>query len=426
MKRFVFVLIVAHSCLFSATRNVWSNGVIRDSMGATSSGRGGTNIGHSDTGTIILDNPAAMVNIHGTGLSEFGIDTVITDLDYTDPENNAATKTRPGVLPEISIIRKSSDGRWAFGLGAYAPAGYSATWTLNSPLFGTNAYKSFGALGKLMPAVAFRVTDQLSFGATFGVAVSHLEFESPFFLQTGAVRGVPGILDLKGTGVTPTWSVGTQYQLSSRTTIGARFIGKTQFDYDGRFRAKVLGLGPQPVESNFDAEIELAWPSSAGAGIAHWLGDCQRISADIVWYDWSHAYDKMGLTLTNASNPLFTNMLGPVIKDSFPLGWENSVSVRLGYEIFLRNCNVCRVGYVHNTRNLPSSTLTPLIPATLEHTVSVGYGKQWCDWRFDFAYQYSFAPDRTVGTSALVGGDFTGSAIEAQAHWINLSLMRQF
>jgi len=426
MKRFAFILFVAHVCLISSGRHAWSNGVIRDSMGATSSGRGGTNIGHSDTGTVILDNPAAIINVNGNGLFEFGIDTVITDLDYGDPQNEAASKTRPGVLPQVSIIRKTEDGRWAYGLGIYAPAGYSATWTLNNPLLGNNAYKSFGALGKIMPALAYRVNDKLSIGGTFGVSVSHLELETPFFLQTGLLAGAPTIFDLQATGVTPSWSVGTQYQLGPCTTIGARFIGESRFTYDGSVRATVFGLGPDPLQSNFDADVKLAWPRSAGIGLVHSFCNCQRFSADVVWYDWSHAYDSVDLKLKNGSNQMINGMLGPVVTDSFPLNWKDSISVRIGYEWFLRNSDVCRVGYVHNSRNLPSSTLTPLIPATLEHSFTVGYGTKWTKWRFDCAYQYSFAPDRTVGTSALAGGDFSGSGVESQAHWITLSLLRQF
>lgn len=426
MKRLAILLIASHTCLLLATDFAWSNGVVRDSMGATSSGRAGANIAHSDNGAILLNNPAGMINVTGNGLYEFGIDTVITDLDYTDPENSAANKIRPGVLPELSLIQKSDDDRWAAGIGVFAPAGFSATWTLTNPLLGSNAYKSFGALGKILPAAAYRVNDRLSVGGTFGVAISHLELESPFFLQTGALAGAPTLFDLQATGAAPAWSVGMQYQLGEWTTIGASFINETRFDYDGSVRASVFGLGPAPVESNFDAEVSLAWPRSAGIGIVHWLCCCQRVSADVIWYDWSHAFDSVDIKLKDASNPLFPALLGPVVKDSFPLKWNDSVAVKIGYERFLDNCDVIRLGYVYNSRNLPSSTLTPLIPATLEHTFTVGYGTHWNDWRCDFAYQYSLAPDRTVGTSALAGGDFSSSGVESQAHWITLSAIRQF
>ncbi|QDT49091.1 Outer membrane protein transport protein (OMPP1/FadL/TodX) [Symmachiella dynata] len=425
MKKIVAYLLLAVTAQLLVPSRAQSNGVVRDSIGATSSGRGGTNLAHHDNGAVILNNPAAMVNVKGSGLSEFGVDTVITDLDYSDPENNTSA-VNTNVLPEISVIRKSLDGRWAVGFGAFAPAGYGATWKLSNPILGTNTYKSFGALGKIMPGVAYQVNDDLSIGASMGVAISHLEFESPFFLQTGPLAGAPTQFDLQATGASLAWNVGLQYQLDEWTTIGAGFIGETRMEYDGNVRAAVVGLGPQPIESRFDAEVDLAWPRSAGVGVAHWLNCRQRISTDLMWYDWSNAYDQLDIRLRNSTNPIFPAVLGPEISDSFPLRWRDSLSVRLGYELFTPNDSVFRAGYVYNTRNLPSATLTPLIPATLEHSFTVGYGKSWSDWQWNFAYQFSFGPERSVGTSALAGGDFSNSESNSQAHWISLSLIRRF
>lgn len=65
---------------------------------------------------------------------------------------------------------------------------------------------------------------------------------------------------------------------------------------------------------------------------------------------------------------------------------------------------------------MPGGTLTPWIPATLEHTFSVGYGRTRGIRRIDLAYQYAFGEDQ-VGVSDLVGGDFNSSEIKTQAHW---------
>jgi hypothetical protein len=108
------------------------------------------------------------------------------------------------------------------------------------------------------------------------------------------------------------------------------------------------------------------------------------------------------------------------------LKWDDGLSVRLGYEFFRTNCDIIRLGYIHNTANIPSGTLTPLIPATMEHSFTVGYGRWWNQWRADIAYQYAFSPERTVGNSILVGDDFSNSVGRSQAHWVMLSFLRQF
>jgi hypothetical protein len=42
------------------------------------------------------------------------------------------------------------------------------------------------------------------------------------------------------------------------------------------------------------------------------------------------------------------------------------------------------------------------------------------------AYQYSFGPTRHVDQSAIVGGDFNNSSLNAQAHFLMFSLLFPF
>jgi hypothetical protein len=87
---------------------------------------------------------------------------------------------------------------------------------------------------------------------------------------------------------------------------------------------------------------------------------------------------------------------------------------------------VLRTGYVYNSNQIPDGTLTPYLPAILEHGFSIGWGGTWNDYLLDIAYQFSFGPDRVVTTSNVVGGDFNGSVVEAQAHWLAVTLTRQY
>lgn len=405
---------------------VLADGVVRDGVGAVSSGRGGTNLAHSDTGAVLLDNPAGLVNIEGVSLFELSNDILFTDLDYSDPENDTSSRFRASYLPTATYIRRDPDGWWAAGVGFYAPAGFSAQWHLNSPLFGRHGYKSLAALTKILPAVAVGVTDRLSVGGSLGVAISHAELESPFFLQTGALAGVPTLFDLQATGAAPAWGLGLQYQLGDCTTLGVAYTGETRFRMDGNLDAEVLGLAPLPVHSDFDAQLDFVWPRSLGVGVKHNLSAASRFSADVIWYDWSHAFEEVDLELTDASNPLFPALLGPKIRDTFPLDWDDSVSWRFGYERLLTECDVVRAGYVFHPNPIPSSTLTPLIPAILEHAISVGYGRRWGPCRLDLAYQYSFGPKESTTVSGVVGGDFDFGEIKSQAHWVFASFSYEF
>lgn len=425
--------VLAWCLALSSAASALGDGVVRDGVGATSTGRGGTNIAHSDNGAVLLDNPAGIVNIERSGLFEIGVDGLVTDLDYSDPENSTNAKFRPMALPELAYFRKSADGNWAAGVGVFAPAGFGAQWDMDNAIFGgdTHGYKSLGALLRILPGFAYRLTDQLSIGATLGVAVSHAELEGPFFLQNPTpspplVGGIPTRFDIQGTGAAPTWSVGMQYRVTERTTVGVTYLDETRFRFNGDLDAQVLGLGPDPVPSDFDAQVDLVWPRSVGLGVKHNLNEQHRVSVDVIWYDWSHAFDEIDLKLTDPSSAVIGGLVGGQIRDSFPLDWDDSVSLRMGYEWFLASCKVLRAGYVFHADPIPTSTLTPYIPAILEHAFSVGYGRQWNEWGVDVAYQFSFGPEQHVGTSGLAGGDFSGSEVKAQAHWLGVSMTRRF
>ncbi|MHC4398469.1 MAG: OmpP1/FadL family transporter [Planctomycetota bacterium] len=418
-KGHLAALVLVWGCFAPLAGQARADGVIRDGLGAISAGRGGTNIAHADNGEILLDNPAAMVNIEKRRLNEVSADLLFCAPHYSDPENPRATSLKLFPLAQVSFLRKSGDGRWAFGLGVFPPAGFGAEYQMAGPplLPGIHEYRSLGAMGKIIPGVAYRLTDRLSIGATLGVGVSHVELEGPYFLQTGVMSGFPTLLDLQATGASVAWSVGLQHKLSDRTAFGLTYIGQTRFHLDGKAAVNVGGL-----PSRFDADVDLTWPRSLGLGVKHSFCDHRRISADVIWFDWSSAFDEIGLALTNGSNRL----LPTAVNDQFPLRWRDSISVRLGYEHFLTPCCVVRAGYAAHRNPIPSDTLSPYIPTILEHAVSVGLGKRWDGYRVDLAYQFSFGSDRSVTQSGIVGDDFSNSRAGAQAHWISVSLLHQF
>lgn len=404
-----------------------ADGVIRDSVGPIPGGRGGANIGYADNGAVLLSNPAGMTNLRGNGWFEIGVDGLVTDLEHADQQSSSDNEAWAFGIPMLSVMQKSDDERWAAGIGVFVPAGFGAQWDLNAPpFFGDSAtYKSVGGLIKIIPGVAYQVTDRLSVGATLGVAVSHAELEGPFVLQTGPLAGVPTRLDLQATGAAPTWSVGTQYKLTDRTVIGAVYTSEDRFRMEGSARADVFGLAPVPVPSSFDAEVDLVWPQSVGVGVQHQINDRHRVGVDVIWFDWSHAFDQLDLKLSNPTNPMF-RMLGPRIQDSFPLDWEDSITVRTGYEYHWTRQDILRTGYVFNSDTVPNATLTPYIPAILDHTVSAGYSRIWRDYWFNVAYNYAWGSDRHVGDSAIVGGDFDNTYFKSQAHWLYFSIARQW
>jgi long-subunit fatty acid transport protein len=212
-----------------------------------------------------------------------------------------------------------------------------------------------------------------------------------------------------------------QYAITPRTTVGVAYTEESRFVFDGTTRATLITpLGP--VGSDFDTQIDLVWPRSLGVGLKHELCDCQRIGVDVIWYDWSHAFDRLDLVFRNPSNPLVGALVGPELHDSFPMRWSDSVSLRLGYEWDASEVLTWRLGYIYHDSPVPDATLTPFLDGVLEHAFSVGVSRAYDRALLNLAYQYSFGRDRHVGQSDIVGGDFSNSTFDAQAHWISFSV----
>jgi long-chain fatty acid transport protein len=331
-------------------------------------------------------------------------------------------------IPEIAYYYTSEDKSWAAGVGVFAPAGFSASYMMNNPDFGPgeHRYRSFGWYAKILPGIAFHVTDKLSVGAALGIGIARVELDGPFYMQQGPLAGVPANFNLNGTGGAPIWNIGLQYQLSDETTIGLAYNSDANFGLKGDLHAQVLGLAPVPIPSDFNSRLTITWPQTLGLGIKHLLAEQHRVAADVIWYGWNNAFDNIGLKLTHASNPAVAGLLGPTVYQSIPLNWTDSVSLRLGYEFLATDNDTFRLGYVYHPSPVPSNTLTPYLDGVLDHAASLGYTRRWNDWLLSLAYQYSFGPTRTVQQSIIAGNDFSNSTFKAQAHWISVAVSHYF
>src|SRR5690606_35803189 len=94
--------------------------------------RGGANLGYADNGGILYDNPAAMTNIETTQMGDIGLIVPICSMGYSDAFNDVhSTDATP--LPQASIIRRTEDGIFAYGLGLFVPAGFAETYDMQGP-----------------------------------------------------------------------------------------------------------------------------------------------------------------------------------------------------------------------------------------------------------------------------------------------------
>jgi long-chain fatty acid transport protein len=410
----------------TAGSQLLADGVIRDGLGARSIGRGGTNLGYGDNAAVLLDNPAGIGNISSNGLLDMSGDLLLTDLTYADPDNpTTSAANNPFPVGEFAVVRRIPNSYFTAGFGFVSHAGFAAQYDLNgpSPLVGVRNYKSIGVLARVLPSLACQLTDRLVVGTSIGLAISHVELEGPYFLQgPNPFRGTPLMLDLQSTGIAPSISAGLQYSLTPETIAGVSYTEEASFALDGNTLVDIPGLGA----ARYDSTLHTVWPRFLGAGIKHTLARGCTIALDAIWYDWSKAFDVMTLELRNPDNPLIASVTGPYLVECLPFDWRDTVSIRTGYEQRLGVKDTLRAGYVYHRNPIPASTQNAFVQTILEHAVSFGYTRHLGQIDLDFAYQYSFGPDVHVGQSELIGGDFSNSMVQTEAHWLALGLQRRW
>lgn len=416
--------------LLVAVPTATASGTISNALSARSAGRGGTNLAFADNGVVLMDNAAGLESLIG---NTSGQDTYIdlggvglfTDMNYRDEDNpRTDAYDNPSGLGHFMMGRRISE-EIVFGFGAFAPAGFASDYDLQgrpASLPGEHHYYSFGALVRLLPGLSLRLTDRLTVGGTFGIAVSHIEIEGPYYLNSLPLRGTPTMLDLQSTGPALSWSCGMQYALTDRTTIGARYQSENEFTSTGKANVTIAGLG----DSDYDVNVGLTWARSAGIGIKHDVDPCNRFSIDFIWEDWSDAYDSANLSFTNPSNPVFEMVAGPAIDEVFPLLWKDALIVSSGYEHDFGLDQTFRLGYRYQDNPVSSSTASTYLQTTLEHHFSIGYGFKHSGWLIDTAYQFAFAPDVHTQASVYPGGDYSNAVLKTQTHMVFLSAMRRF
>lgn len=413
----------------------FADGLIRDGVGPISGGRGGTNQAFADNAAILLDNPGALVNVEGNGLGEFGADTSVVQVQYNNPLSGSVSHVRPLPMPVLGYIRKSENGCWAWGIGAFVPAGFGAAYgQLQSPALGglPANYRSIGGLGKILPGLSYKVNDRLSVGLTVGLAFSDIQITGPYVIQEAPLTGLPALLNMSGFGVAPTGSVGMQYKVSDRLMVGACYTSQSNMTLRGGANATLFAPGPfPPISSHFDSKIHMKWPQSVAFGLKYDLCEHRRVSADVIWYDWGGAFDQVDIQLNNPTNPVVPIALGLFgaslpVGDTLPLDWMNSVSMRLGYEWMPNTLDTWRFGYVYHGSPVPDSTLNPYLDGILTHAFSTGYSHKFERVTFNASYYFSFSPWRHVDNSAIVGGDFDDTNMRAQVHFAMFSLLVPF
>jgi long-chain fatty acid transport protein len=394
-----------------------TNGMFLTSYGAETAGRGGANIALSDRSLGLNSNPAGISQLQGR---HFSTNLALLDPSLTFADSaNGTTDAEPRMfpLPAFAYVRSGSDTPWALGFGLVAQGGMGATFNDLATFAGTrDQTRSEVRFVTFSPTVAYSFSDDMALGLTLNIGYADASFrffpETSYFNAASPADSFFGVKMDPAAGLQTSARLGWWWRAHPRFSVGAIY----QTETDSRFRGGDMTVNfaahPQigrPV--HYDARIDgFTFAAQAGAGVAYRPTDSLTLAVDLKRYFWDHAIDTV---LVTGSKPDVAG--APPVSLPFVFDWRDQWVVAAGAELRLSDRLTLRAGYNEGENPVPSFTLTPLFPATVERHATLGVGWLHGNQVIDLALERGFGHRVVNGnTDPRVNPFGPGAAVDHQ------------
>jgi long-chain fatty acid transport protein len=292
-------------------------------------------------------------------------------------------------VPALGMVLPVNDDL-TFGLGAYGVAGMGVDYAQN--LFGGLTYSDYQQM-RFAPGVAWKVTDQLSLGATANLMWAQLGYDA----AGGMGQVAHNVSSAFGIGAT----IGLRYKPLDWLALGAAYESKSVFqDFAIQVPAHTaIQMTPTgPVSTQFPAgtdKLTFNQPQCVTVGFAANPYKPFTFAFDVQWINWAQT--------NGASLPEFSQNAGSM---PWNLNWSNQVVFKAGVQYKVVPMLSLRAGYNYGKSPLDSARAFENIafPAIVEHHVTGGFGLNLSD-KFAMNFAAMYAPEVTLtGANATQQG----------------------
>jgi long-chain fatty acid transport protein len=400
--------LAAAAALFIGVSFSFGNGLNLNSLGSRAGAMGGAFVGLANDFSAVYWNPAGLgffttrtFGFYGTDIVPSGsykltMDTPIGALNLVDART--ATKHYLGGL--FGYAHPISD-RVVAAIGIFTPSGLGANWNsadLANLSNGSTSIDWSSRIGliTIAPSLAYRISDQLSIGASLNINYGIFDIS----MYGGAI---PGLLDLgqyteseTGWGLGAT--VGVLYKPSKMFSLGVAFRTSSKVSFSGQAtidNLQFIGFLPKS-----DITREMTWPSWITVGAAFSPNELLTFTADVQITNWS-IVDRIKTTYKDTIWNLLMTSSG---RDIMALSWKNATQLRFGAEYKVSETLAVRAGYYFDPSPAPDATLNILLPSHDFNGLTVGIGYQAGALALDFGLEYLMGTERVVPAGAAMPG----------------------
>lgn len=249
---------------------------------------------------------------------------------HIEGKGEQKTKMNFGVPLPSMFGQYNINDRWYAGIGVYAPFGLKTRYKRDS-FVASEGVESLLEIIDIAPAVAYKATDKLSFGASVIARYIHGKMTNT---QMVPVPGHTGLYD-KGfsefdlDGWTAAWTVGAMYEFTPQTRIGVTYKAKSMQTVKGNHKMTEFTYLPDLKATNGEASPDL--PQSILLSAYHQLNDKWGLSSSVRWTDWKDSFPEFTLK---------SSLGGKTVNES----WRETWTISFGADYYLNENWTLRAG----------------------------------------------------------------------------------
>jgi len=387
--------ILACGILFLNPSAGFGAGYYLPNQDAFATARGNAFVATADSAAAVHYNPAGMTQLTSPQF-QAGLYSIVLGNETNAGGGRSKAKSEFQAAPHLYYAQPYNES-WSFGFGLNSPFGLGTDWGRDTP-FSPVITEARLLYASATPAVAYKINDQLSIGASFSANYADLLLEQQVF-------GVPGShFRFEGDDIGYSGAVGVRWQPCEQHAFGLVYSTKSEFDLKGKTRSSIGVL-----EGN--AKLDFMTPARVAAGYSYRPAPGWNIEANIEWLNWDE------LNTLNLQSDVAGNI-------AVPFEWESSFIYELGVSYKWENGYIIAGGYDYNESSQPDANFNPGVSDADRHWLNFGFGKETENRAWMLTYQFGFA-DRTVnnavGVNSLANGKY-----ESRHHALVFSFQQNF
>lgn len=285
----------------------------------------------ADSAETASSNPAGMARLGASaatvqimaaqGLGQFEVDERRTTIGGGDPDDDNS----PILIP-LGFYVRQLDERWHVGISLTVPNGFGADYGGG---WAGRYYSDHYSLVYVMlaPAVAYRLDDRWSLGASLGI--NYVASDSKVAFNNLAPGSGDGRVETDVDGVGFSLTLSALYEADEHTRFGIVYTSQAVTDLEGDLKFRDLGPVAQSAlqqAGKLDSDIEVTnrLPQRIVAGVYHQMDSGNYWTVDLAWMEFSKfgttsvAWD--GTDLRYDDDGTYDNIRAVTLGAGFPMG----------------------------------------------------------------------------------------------------------